>query len=247
MKHVAASIALAVALATPALAQDLQTRDLRLIRGGVSTLLRGSTTGGTLTLPQGGGTLLTLDSLPTAAILYAPTTPQETNNVSFSYLFDIAYDPAFVGSACGARIESISTDNLNPQYADGLTVVVEAAPAGGDATGLSVRSTATTGSTNTLGEFIGSNGLFQIDGRSMSTDDALPTLTLKGAQNSSTSFATLDFSNYDLSGAATDQRLASIQAVRSATNSADLRFIWEGRGTQYTCTHIHMGYTICVF
>ncbi|MBS1560633.1 MAG: hypothetical protein JSS89_03430 [Bacteroidetes bacterium] len=230
MKHVAASIALAIALATPALAQDLQTRDLRLVRGGVSTLLRGSASGGTLTLPQGGGTLLTRDSLPTVAILYAPTAPQETNNVSFSYLFDIAYDPTFDGSACGARIESISTDNLNPQYADGLTVVVEAAPAGGDATGLSVRSTATAASTNTLGEFIGSNGLFVIDGRNISTDDALPTLTLKGAQNSVTSFATLDFSNYD-AGSGTDQRLVSIQAIRSAANSADLRFFTGQSGT----------------
>jgi hypothetical protein len=231
MKHVVITVVLACGLITSALAQDLQTRDLRLVRSGVTTTLRGATGGGTLTLPVGGGTLLTLDSLPTAAILYAPTAPQETNDVSNSYLFDIAYDPMFLGSACGARIESISTDNVNPQFADGLTVLVEAAPAGGDATGISVRSTAAPGSTNTLGEFIGSNGQFLIDGRNTATDDALPTLTLKGAQNSSTSYATLDFSNYDLSGAGVDQRLASIQAVRSATNASDLRFFTGQSGT----------------
>jgi len=87
-----------------------------------------------------------------------------------------------------------------------------------------VTSTAATGSVNTLGEFIGSNGRFVIDGRNTATDDALPTLTLKGAQNSSTPFATVDFSNYDLGGAAVDTRIASIQAVRSASNAADLRF-----------------------
>ena len=224
MKHVAATIVLACGLATSALSQDLQTRDLRLIRSGATTILRGATAGGTLILPVGGGTLLTLDSLPTAAILYAPSVPQETNTADGSYLFDIAYHPMFDGSACGARIESISTDNLLPEYADGLTVVVQAAPAGGDATGISVTSTAATGSVNTLGEFIGSNGRFVIDGRNTATDDALPTLTLKGAQNSSTPFATVDFSNYDLGGAAVDTRIASIQAVRSASNAADLRF-----------------------
>ncbi len=231
MKRLAVTMVLACGLATPNFSQDLLTRDLRLQRNGVSTLLRGSTSGGTITLPNGGGTLITADVLPTSTILYAPTAKQTSNNVSFSYLFDVAYDPSFVGSAAGARIESISTDNLSPQYADGLTVIVEAAPAGGDATGLSVRSTATAGSTNTLGEFIGSNGLFQIDGRNTSTDDALPTLTLKGAQNGVASFASVDFSNYDLGGAATDQRLASIQAVRSATNSADLRFFTGQSGT----------------
>lgn len=224
MKYIAASIFLVCGMLTPSAAQDLLTRDLLLHRSGVTTLLRGATTGGTLLLPDGGGTLLTSDVLATTTILYAPTVPQESNNVSFSYLFDIAYDPAFDGSACGARIESISTDNVDPQYADGLTVVVEAAPAGGEATGISVRSTASTGSTNTLGEFIGANGLFVIDGRSASTDDALSTLTLKGAQNGSTAFVTIDFSNYDLTGTSTDIRLASIQAVRTANDAADLRF-----------------------
>lgn len=231
MKHLIAMIVLVSGLTTSALSQDLQTRDLRLIRSGATTILRGATTGGTLTLPVGGGTLLTLDSLPTAAILYAPTLPQETNTVDGSYLFDIAYHPLFEGSACGARIESISTDNLMSEYADGLTVVVEAAPAGGDATGISVTSTAATGSLNTLGEFMGTNGRFVIDGRNTATDDALPTLTLKGAQNSVTSFATVDFSNYDVLGAAADTRVASIQAVRSAIDAADLRFFTGQSGT----------------
>lgn len=224
MKYLVTTTVLVCSLATSALSQDLQTRELRLLRNGATTILRGATSGGTLNLPVGGGTLLTLDSLPTVGVLYAPSSPQKTNTVNGSYLFDIAYHPSFDGSACGARIESISTDNLLPEYADGLTVVVEAAPAGGDATGISVTSTAATGSLNTLGEFIGANGLFVIDGRNTSTDDARPILTLKGAQNSSTSFATVDFSNYDAGGVSADKRIASIQAVRTAVDAADLRF-----------------------